>query len=493
VTVQVPAKFSVELLGALLQAVRQNGMTIAKSLRLAAPMRFMCLPSRDGNDTKLSEVCFMLSCQHNAVPDRWQVRTAERWDGEYAGSPCLGLSKTQLPAPGLTVGINWLMRWQAMAETERITARQRSILTAIVESYIETGEPVGSGTIAGMIARMHAGGGPAGGGLSAATVRNEMAELANEGLLEQPHTSAGRVPTARAFRLYVERLSGGGASGGQLVSLAAADSRSRIESQIDSSFAGVSGTHAMLERTSHVLATVSSGVGVAVALVAGGDTLEHVHFSRISKGRVLAVVVTNSGLVRDRVLVLDGGLGGGDLTQRELEAASNFLNENFRGWSVERVRAEIGRLVERERSEYQRLLSSVEQLWAGAVPEGGGGVQTVYVEGVANLLGDRAVGSPEDVARLREVLAALEAKQRLVELLDAYIDAKQESVRVIFDLEEHAPEMAGLVLIAAPARVAGESRGTVGVIGPKRIHYENTMNAVGYIAQVFERMLHPST
>ena len=376
-----------------------------------------------------------------------------------------------------------------MAEGERITARQRAILTAIVENYIETGEPVGSGTIAGTIARVMAGGG-SGAGLSPATVRNEMAELANEGMLEQPHTSAGRVPTARAFRMYVERLSGGGAAGRGLLGTAGTRSGGwpEIESHIDSSFAGVSGTQAMLERTSHVLATVSSGVGGAVAMGAGGDTLEHVHFSRIAKGRVLAVVVTSSGLVRDRVLSMEGGV---DLTEQELEAASNFLNEHFRGWSVERVRAEIGRLVERERREYQRLLGSVEQLWAGALPEGGG-VRTVYVEGVANLLGERTVGSAEDIARLREVLAALESKQRLVELLDAYIDAKQESVRVIFDLEEHAPEMAGLVLIAAPARMAGEGRGTVGVIGPKRIHYENTMNAVSYIAQVFERILHPS-
>lgn len=365
-----------------------------------------------------------------------------------------------------------------MAEAERITARQRAILTAIVENYIETGEPVGSGTIAGTIARVQAGGGQ---GLSSATIRNEMAELANEGLLEQPHTSAGRVPTARAFRMYVERLSGEAGLG------ALAASRGLLQSRIDSSFAGISGTQAMLERTSHVLATVSSGVGVAMALVAGGDTLEHVHFSRLGKGRVLAVVVTSSGLVRDRMLSLEV-----DVTPAELEVAANFLNEHFRGWSIQRVRAEIGRLVERERSEYQSLLSSVEQLWAGAVPEGSAGVQTVYVEGVANLLGTRDVGSAEDMARLREVLAALEAKQRLVELLDAYIDAKQESVRVIFDLEEHAPEMAGLVLIAAPARMAGDGRGAVGVIGPKRIHYENTMNAVSYIAQVFERMLHPT-
>jgi heat-inducible transcriptional repressor len=350
-----------------------------------------------------------------------------------------------------------------MADAERVTARQRAILTAIIESYIETGEPVGSGTIARL---QH--------GVSSATVRNEMAELAEEGLLEQPHTSAGRVPTARAFRMYVEQLCGGAHP---RIDGARLSARSR--SQIDLSFQGIAGTQAVLERTSHVLATLSSGVGVAIAAAAEGDMLEHVHFSRLAPARVLAVVVTRSGLVRDRVLALDK-----DLTVRELEVAGNFLNENFRGWSVERVRAEIARLVERERSEYQRMLNSVHQLWVKAVPEVP--AQSVYVDGVANL-----VGSQEDRERLREVLAALEAKQRLVELLNAYIDARQESVRVVFDLEEHAPEMSGLVLIAAPARMGGESRGTVGVIGPKRMHYENTMNAVSYIAQVFDRMLEP--
>jgi heat-inducible transcriptional repressor len=354
-----------------------------------------------------------------------------------------------------------------MADAERISARQRAILTAIIESYIETGEPVGSGTIARLQGTEAA-------GFSSATVRNEMAELADEGFLEQPHTSAGRVPTARAFRMYVEQLSGGAHP-----RIDAARLPARSRRQIDSSFAGVSGTQAVLERTSHVLATLSSGVGVAIAAAAEGDTLEHVHFSRLAAARVLAVVVTQSGLVRDRVLALDR-----DLTLQELETAANFLNENFRGWSVERVRAEIARMVERERSEYQRLLNSVEQLWAKTVPDAGVSIQTIYVDGVANL-----VGSQEDRERLREVLTALEAKQRLVELLNAYIDARQESVRVVFDLDEHAPEMAGLVLIAAPARMGGESRGTVGVIGPKRMHYENTMNAVSYIAQVFDRML----
>lgn len=351
-----------------------------------------------------------------------------------------------------------------MADAERVTARQRAILTAIVESYIDTGEPVGSGTVSRLPQTEIS-------GLSPATVRNEMSALADEGLLEQPHTSAGRIPTARAFRMYVEQISGGAG----LYKLSAGS-----RSEIDSSFAGLTGTQAVLERTSHVLATLTSGVGVAIAAVSGGDVLEHVHFSRLTESRVLAVVVTKSGLVRDRVLALDR-----DLTVRELETAANFLNENFRGWNIEGVRREIGRLVERERNEYQRLLTSVQQLWAQTVPAGDAQRQTVYVEGVANLV------TSQDRERLREVLMALEAKQRLVELLNAYIDTRQESVRVVFDLEEQAPELAGLVLIAAPARMAGENRGTVGVIGPKRMQYERTMSAVSYIAQVFDRMLEP--
>ncbi len=352
----------------------------------------------------------------------------------------------------------------------RPTPRQTVILTAIVQHYIDTGEPVASGTLARLPL-------PEIAGLSPATIRNEMAALADLNLIEQPHTSAGRIPTARAFRLYVEQLS----HTPQL----SAQSRSHI----DSNFHGLSGTRAVLERTSHVLATLSSGVGVAIAAASGSDLLEHVHFSRLAESRVLAVVVTRSGMVRDRVLALPR-----DLSLRELEAAANFLNEHFRGWSIESVRAEIARLLDRERTEYQRLLASVQQLWAQAVPDinaSNQSGQTVFVDGVANLVFTEAATSPQDQARLREVLSALEGKQRVVDLLNAYIDARQESVRVVFDLEEHAPEMAGLVLIAAPSRMGGENLGTVGVLGPKRLQYERTISAVSYIAQVFDRMLEP--
>ena len=277
------------------------------------------------------------------------------------------------------------------ASAEGLTPRQRAILKAIIESYVATGEPVGSGTIVRL-------GGDAGGS-SPATVRNEMSALTAGGLLEQPHTSAGRVPTARAFRMYVDELNGGTRIAGR---------RLPPESQreIDSNLSGLSGTQALLERTSHVLASLSSGVGVAIAEAADGDLLEHVHFSRLASRRVLAVVVTHSGMVRDRVLTTEQ-----DLSLRELESAGKFLNEHFRGWSVERVRAEIAGRVERERSEYQQLLSAVEQLWLATVPESEAkhAGATVSVGGVGNLVYG-ASDAGEQRHRLRELLTALETE-----------------------------------------------------------------------------------
>lgn len=352
-----------------------------------------------------------------------------------------------------------------MYAERNISERQQAVLGAVVELYIASGEPVASQAVAQHLALR-------GDQVSSATVRNAMADLADAGLLEQPHTSAGRIPTAPGFRLYVERLNGDDRIRPNRLS---SESRNRI----DSSFAGVAGTQALLERTSHVLASLTSGVGIALAHVGAVDVLEHVHFSRLASRSVLAVVVMRSGMVLDRVLMLDKVMG-----PLELEAASNFLNQNFRGWSVERVRAEIQARVERERSEYQRLLASVEELWIRSVPA----EQAVFVEGVLNLVTTPVAGQ-EDQSRLREMLIALEEKERVVDLLNAYVDARQNSVRVVFDLDEHAPAMQGLVLIAAPTLVNGEPHGAVGVIGPKRMHYENTMNAVGYLAQHFDRML----
>ena len=352
-----------------------------------------------------------------------------------------------------------------------ITARQRQILTSIVEGYIATGEPVSSGAIARAL-------GTEGASVSSATVRNEMAQLSEAGLLEQPHTSAGRIPSAQAFRLYVQSLHGPVAPGAQ----GALRLGAQLQTMIDAQLAGVAGTQAMLERTSGVLAALSSGVGVAIGTLAASDTLEHVHFTRLADRRVLAVVVGRSGTVRDRVLTV-----AEDLSLMQLQSAATFLNEHFRGWQLESVRAELLRRIECERTAYLRMMEAAEQLWTGAVPPEGAlhGERTVFIEGVANLLGGGGSWG-EDRERLRQLLVALEAKQRVAALLAAYIDARQESVHVIFELGEQVPALAGLVLVAAPARRAGETLGAVGVLAPTRMDYGATMGAVRYIAGLFE-------
>ena len=374
----------------------------------------------------------------------------------------------------------------------RVSPRERLVLTAIIEMYIATGEPVASQAVAHTFADRE--------GFSSATIRNVMAALGDAGLLEQAHTSAGRVPTASAFRYYVEqitqpathpgRLGGAGQSGplgpgsanigsGISGNLSAGLLSEARREQIEDSFTGVNSSHDYLERTSRVLALLSSGLGVALASSTAAQILEHIHFSRLSTGRVLAVVVTQAGAVQDRVLTLDH-----ELTHLELETAARYLNENFRGWPVERIRAEVARRVDVEREAYARMLASVEELCRKGALAGGDGTPAIFVDGMANL-----ISAELDRERLRQMLLALEAKQRLVALLTAYVDGSQQEVRVVVGLDESSPAMQDLVLIGAPVRLGASNLGTVAVIAPTRIQYQEMIQAVRYIARLSERIL----
>ena len=362
-----------------------------------------------------------------------------------------------------------------MPET-RLSPRERLVLTAIIELYIATGEPVASQAVAHFFADRD--------GLSSATLRNVMAALGEAGLLEQPHTSAGRVPTAVAFRYYVEQITqpgraAAGLGGGAVPGRAETPLSEARRGQIEESYTGVASSNDYLERTSHVLALISSGLGVALASSTAGQVLEHIHFSRLSTGRVLAVLVTQAGAVQDRVLAVDH-----QMTPVELETAGTYLNENFRGWQIERIRAEVARRVEMEREAYRELLTSVEELCCKGALAGGESSVTIFVDGIANL-----ITAEQDRERLRQMLLAVEAKQRLVELLNAYVDGREQEVRVVVGLDEASPAMQDLVLIGAPARLGGGNLGTVAVIAPTRIQYQEMIQAVSYIARLSERIL----
>src|SRR5213075_978815 len=300
-----------------------------------------------------------------------------------------------------------------MSSGQSIGDREREILTAIVETFISTGEPVGSR----MLSRSSRE------GLSSATIRNVVADLADAGFLEQPHTSAGRVPSASAYRYYVEQLSG-------KTQLSQGD-----EGIIQDSLQGVTDVQEFMERTSHVLSLISRNVGVTVAASGPKNALDHVYFSRLGDQKVLAVVVTKSGLVRDRVLRMD-------LPQSDLDLAARYINENFRGWTMESMRGELGRRIEKERSEYDRLMNSIEQLYKQGALASEKGSQVVFVEGASNL-----VTGDQDRQRLQEMLKTLEEKEKVVELLAAYLDVKQEAVRVVIGPDQAFPSMQNFVLI----------------------------------------------
>src|SRR5580693_5618749 len=338
----------------------------------------------------------------------------------------------------------------------------REILTAIVETFIASGEPVGSRTLARASRE----------GLSAATIRNVMADLADAGFLDQPHASAGRVPTAEAYRYYVEQLSG------------EAHLSHENQSIIQDTLTGVTDVQEFMERTSHVLSLISHGVGVTVATSGPRNALEHVYFSRLGDQKVLAVVVTRSGVVRDRVLRLD-------IAQSDLDLAARYINENFRGWTMGDMRAELAHRLEQERSEYDRLMKSIEQLYQQGALASNDDTQAVFVEGAANLVGGDVTGQ-EDRQRLQDMLRTLEEQEKVVKLLGAYLDTRQEAVRVVIGLDEALPSMQNFVLIGAPARVGGEVMGSLAVIGPTRLDYQHTMSAVSYIARLFDKLLNES-
>lgn len=345
-----------------------------------------------------------------------------------------------------------------MPADANIGTREREILTAIVETFISTGEPVGSRTLARSNRE----------GLSPASIRNVMADLSDAGYLEQPHASAGRIPTTEAYRYYVEQISG-------TARLARQD-----EAMISDSLSGITNVQEFMERTSHVLSLISRNVGVTIATSGPKNALEHVYFSRLADQKVLAVVVTRSGLVRDRVLRLD-------IPQADLDLAARYINDNFRGWTMEAMRTELARRIEQERSDYDRLMHSVEQLYKQGALAAEQGSQVVFVEGAANL-----VAGEQDRERLQQMLQTLEEKEKIIQLLSAYLDVKQEAVRVVIGLDEALPSMRNFVLIGAPAHAGNEMMGSLAVIGPTRMDYQHTITAVSYIARLFDKILNES-
>jgi heat-inducible transcriptional repressor len=335
--------------------------------------------------------------------------------------------------------------------------RNRQILADIVRTYIESGEPVSSRAISKRFEES----------LSTATIRNVMADLEEGGYLYQPHTSAGRIPTAAAYRFFAQEIA-------SQATLSVQD-RDWIHREMTSG-AGISG---IAERAGHVLAEVSKGVGIVVAPPLRKAVLEHARMWLLPDGRVVVVLISPGGDTRDKVL-----RPARLFTQLELDDTANFLNIHYSGWTLEAIRDDLLQKLATERERYETIAQSALALCAPEV-FGESTERQMYVEGTAQI-----VSAPEfaDQVQLRDLLAAIEEKHRLIAVLNACIETP-EPVFVRIGVKEISEAGENLALISAPYSLHDNVQGSLGVLGPTRMHYERAMTAVAYVAQLLSEVL----
>ena len=346
---------------------------------------------------------------------------------------------------------------RAVAE---LNERSREIFRQIVESYLATGEPVGSRNISRILPMT----------LSPASVRNVMADLEHAGLIYAPHTSAGRLPTERGLRFFVDAL--------LEIGDVAAEERARIEAQMRAAASRHTLDTALAE-ASALLSGLSGGAGVVVTTKSNAR-LKHVEFVRLDPARALVVLVSEDGSVENRLLDLPAGLPAAALTE-----AANFLNARIRGRTLDEVRAEV----EARRAEMQRELDGLTArlVEAGlATTAGPADERHLIVRGQANLLED--LKAVEDLERIRLLFADLETQTDVIDLLSRA--EAGEGVRIFIGSENKLFSLSGSAMIAAPFRYGSQKIvGVLGVIGPTRLNYARIVPMVDYTAKVVSRII----
>lgn len=326
--------------------------------------------------------------------------------------------------------------------------RSRLLLKTLIERYIADGQPVGSRTLS-RVPGME---------LSPATIRNVMADLEDLGLIASPHTSAGRVPTARGYRLFVDTM-----LTAQREALAAptlpADQPQKV-----------------ITSAANLLSSMSHFVGVVMA-PRRGSVFRHIEFLRLSEKRLLLIIVAPDGDVQNRVLFTET-----DFTSSELVEASNYLNANFSGMAIEQVRARLLQEVDKLRGEIATLMQAAVQAGSEALHEA---QDEVIIAGERNLLSVSDFSS--DMNQLRRAFELFEQKTQLMRLLD--VSSQAEGVRIFIGGESQIVPMEDLSVVSAPYEVDGQVVGTLGVIGPTRMPYDRMIQIVDITSRLVSNAL----
>lgn len=326
--------------------------------------------------------------------------------------------------------------------------RAKLLLKALVERYIADGQPVGSRTLSRAT----------GIELSPATIRNVMSDLESLGLIVSPHTSAGRIPTARGYRLFVDTM------------------LTTDRKQLHTPQLVADQPQKVIANAAHLLSDLSHFVGVVIA-PRRSSVFRHIEFLRLSEKRFLVIIVSPEGDVQNRVLFTET-----DYTQSQLIEASNYLNQHFSGMAIEQVREKLLLEVESLRGEIATLMQAAVQVSTEALTQ----VQDdVVISGERNLLSVSDFSS--DMGNLRRAFDLFEQKAQLVRLLD--ISAQAEGVRIYIGGESQIVPMEELSVVSAPYEVDGQVVGTLGVIGPTRMAYDRMIQIVDITSKLVSNAL----
>jgi len=335
--------------------------------------------------------------------------------------------------------------------------RARTLLKTLVERYIAEGQPVGSRTLSRA----------SGLDLSPATIRNVMSDLEELGLIASPHTSAGRVPTARGYRLFVDTMLTARPVDMEQASPDLAAAREQLHPDQP---------QRVIAQAAHLLSSLSSFVGVVTAPRKAG-VFRHIEFLRLGERRVLVILVAPDGDVQNRVI-----LTARDHTQAELVEAANYLNAHYVGLAIEEVRERLKLEVEALRGEIAALMQAAVQAGTEAMAESS---DQVVVSGERNLLGVQDFG--QDLNSLRKMFAVFEQKTELMRLLD--VSSRAEGVRIYIGGESRVVPFEELSVVTAPYEVDGRVVGTLGVIGPTRMAYDRMIQIVDITSRLVTHAL----
>jgi heat-inducible transcriptional repressor len=341
-----------------------------------------------------------------------------------------------------------------------LNERTREILRWAISAFVATGRPVGSREIARK-SREH---------LSAATVRNIMADLEEMGYLRQPHASAGRIPTDKAYRFYVDYM------------LERHEISPQDRSEVDRTLLPDDSAEHLMARTSQVLSRVSHNLGIVVSPPISRVALQHIQFIKLTENRILVILVSRSGIVQNRVFHVED-----DYTQVDLDQAARYIVEHFKDKTLIEIRLLILQMIQKEKNLYDRFMRRVLMLSTQTFSDAAEELESeIYLDGASNL-----IKAPEfsDINKMRVLFETIEHKGRLASLISQCIKGDNQEVRITIGAENALPGIEDCTLITSCYVVDKKTQGSLGILGPTRMEYGRAISLVDYVARLFGRVL----